>query len=619
MLRSIARRPWAVVWGPAALSLLVSVSTALFVGWPVPKIHDEFSYLLAAETFASGRLTNPTPPHWPHFEAFQVLLTPSYMSKYPPAQGLAMAAGIMLTGEPIAGVWVTGALAAAAVAWALIAYLPRPWAFVGGLVVALHPIVLTWNQCYWGGSIALGAGALLIGAVRRLSRREPHARSRRAPAATQVGATLASPSQPGPNQPNHRDRADGPATASQGDARVAPTTNHVARNAALAAIALAILANARPYEGLLLAVLVLVPFALRLVRERGAAARLRQTSGGAGAGPSLTRTADARPHPNPLSAGEGTRRSVGLPAGVMAAILVANFAWMAVYNHAVTGSATRLPYVEYESQYAITPALVVLPAPPDKTYRNETFDAYYRGWERPQYEKQDALAKLPGAFGEKAGTLASKLVAGWGQWNGDAVPAWANVLRLPIALSLIALPLALWTTRRLRGPAVASVLFLAGSFLALWFFPHYAAPIGAYVVLLHVAALRAAWLAWGRPGRAMVYVVLTAHVIDAGVHVLTTPAPIADTPNVMHTLLADEKQAGPDRWLLIVRSGPGVQRAHTDLVANGPDVVNAKVVFARDLGEASNAELIRDYAGRGYRIEFIDRVAGTRGEITPRR
>lgn len=167
-----SRGDWRWIAGLSALSLLLNVSIAAVIGLPRPMAHDEFSYLLAADTFAQGRLTNPPHLLWRHFESMHVLQQPTYQSKYPPGQGMALAAGQLLTGLPIVGAWLASAAACGAVAWMLRFALPLPWALFGGVLALFHPLVLNWSRSYWGGSVAMLGGALLFGGLEWVIRRQ---------------------------------------------------------------------------------------------------------------------------------------------------------------------------------------------------------------------------------------------------------------------------------------------------------------------------------------------------------------------------------------------------------------------------------------------------------------
>jgi len=139
---------------------------------PRPALNDEFSYLLMADTFAHGRLTNPTHPMWQHLEAIFVIHRPTYCSMYYPAQGMLMAIGTKIAGNAFWGVWISSGLMCAAICWSLQAWVAPVWALTGGLLAMIRIAAFSyWDNSYLGGAVTALGGALVLGALPRLKRR----------------------------------------------------------------------------------------------------------------------------------------------------------------------------------------------------------------------------------------------------------------------------------------------------------------------------------------------------------------------------------------------------------------------------------------------------------------
>jgi len=124
-----------------------------------PEVHDEFSYLLSADTFLHGSAANPPHP------LGGVLRQSTFCSgrTTPPCtrqhRGCCSPVGKLIFGDYLAGPWLATALLAGLAGWMLAAWEPARWAVFGAFMVALRFGVFSyWGNSYWGGALpAIGA------------------------------------------------------------------------------------------------------------------------------------------------------------------------------------------------------------------------------------------------------------------------------------------------------------------------------------------------------------------------------------------------------------------------------------------------------------------------------
>jgi hypothetical protein len=494
-LRRLARRRWLSIIVVGMVALGASAVLSLLGRIPEPEVHDEFSYLLAADTFAHGRLTNPAHPLWVHFESIHIIQQPTYASKYPPGQGLMLAAGQVLAGHPIVGVWISTALACAAICWMLLAWLPPWWAVLGGLLAAMHPLILIhWGQHYWGGAVAVIGGALVFGALRRVMRR-PHV-----------------------------------------------------RDALLMAVGLAVLANSRPYEGVVVSLPVALLLFTWMVGKNGPTIQV-----------SMTR--------------------IVLP---IVGVLTLTAGAMAFYNWRVTGDAFRMPYQVHEATYMIKPFFLWQQPWPEPAYRHKVMRDMHTGavyTDSPRY-----------SYIEKRSTSYLWMCFLWLYDKLRSLPV------LIVSLALLSLMTRDWWS---RFALLTCGVLAAGLAMGTWFFMHYAAPITGVVFVLMLQTLRRLrlWRWRGRrTGRLVVWTILmscvalfvTAFVLKIQI---TRSAEIPPRARILAQL---KEMSG--RHLVIVRYDP--LHSVYEWVYNAADIDGAKVVWGREMDSAHNRKLLEYFKDR---------------------
>jgi len=490
--------------GVVALSLRLLL--LLVIARPEPSLDDEFSYLLAADTFSHGRLTNPAHPMWIHFETFHELMQPTYASRYPPGMGLMLALGQVVFHDSGAAVLISMAVLCGLITWALWGWLPPRWAIAGGLIAALQLTGSYWSESYWGGTLAAIGGALVVGALARLMR-------------------------------------------------------HPAAAPSLAfGLGLAILANSRPYEGLVFGALctVFLLIRLRLFVQRG------------------------------YQSYSGLVRSVGLPITL---VLLSTLIWMGYYNYRVTGSPLLMPYKLYEQQYTSwSPFLWSNKPRPEPRYNHEIFHFYWA------------------------------LMATGQQTYRDHIPYshLKNILELiffflplPVLFCVLLGGKSLIRNRRLRIPLALLLLFYLGLAVEPNLFPHYFAPATVLVFLTAAAAVQD-FLSRFAPGKSRT----VALGILCCCMVLLPPVPFYQSSPPQLLLHRSEFIANRNFVLKKLENEPGQILVFVryekplfeeEWVHNDADIDRSRIVWAHAMPGGKDEELLWYYPNRrAWLLELYD-------------
>jgi len=579
-LRLARRRGWAVlVVGLTALGLRAALLPLLPI--PEPIVHDEFGYLLAADTYAHGRLTNPPHPMGVHFESFSTIQQPTYQCFAQPAQGMILAAGKVIAGHPFWGVWFSVGLMCAAICWMLQGWLPAGWAMLGGLLAILrYGATSYWANSYWGGAAGAIGGALVLGALPRIQR------------SLQV------------------------------------------RHALVMGVGLAILASSRPYEGVAFSLPIAGALLTWLLKKDRPPLPVVARRVVAPLVLILVLTGSALAYYNWRVTGNPLR--LPYQADLEANVVVPYTIWQKLrpeptYHHDVIRKmfALQTPPAYYRARsfaglmfkadrlwhFFLGPALTL-------PFLMLIF-LFPRGLSWRQISKRTRFLLIAGA----AFLVAVALESFW-------VPCYAGPLtELILCLGLLKLRRTWHDISRKRVRLLmAGAVFLVALALETFCEPHYASPITGLILALVLLAMRRLQLwRWGRKrvglflARAIPVICVLTFVMRLSARPLHITLPSSyvaawyqrDFGNFGRADVQAALERLPGRQLVIVH----YTRDHEpfyEWVYNAADIDAAKVVWARDMGLARNQYLIRYFKDRQVFLLEADekppRLSDSRGE-----
>ena len=262
-------------------------------------------------------------------------------------------------------------------------------------------------------------------------------------------------------------------------------------------------------------------------------------------------------------------------------VLTAGAAATGFYYYRVTGSPWLMTYQVNRSQYSAAPYFIWQKMRAEPVYHHAVMRDYYR-LEAREFERN---LTLPGYL--QRGT--HKFLEWWKFYLGP-------LLTVP----LFALP---WTIRqrKMRLPLAICAAMIAAFAVQTWTLPHYFSPAAGALYILLTQGIRHMYARRGIVKDAALAIPLLAcamiviRVTAVATHTQIEPA--WPRGNLERAAILRQLRGMPGEQLVLVRYGPD-HDVNREWVWNRASIDSAKVVWARDMGDAQNQELLSYFKSR---------------------